>query len=154
LEFFKQLFSSDFLPHGTCYLWNQKIVWLHVISDSVITLAYYCIPIALVYLVRKRRDIPFNWIFWMFGLFILGCGTTHLMEVWNVWHGTYLIAGVIKAFTAAVSIATAVVLIPLLPKVISLPAQIQLQDINTRLVVEMKEREQASHPKMQSSVKP
>jgi len=144
LEFFKQLFSSDFLPHGTCYLWNQKIVWLHVISDSVITLAYYCIPIALVYLVRKRRDIPFNWIFWMFGLFILGCGTTHLMEVWDVWHGSYLVAGIIKAFTAAVSIATAVVLIPLLPKVISLPAQIQLQDINTRLVVEMKEREQAA----------
>jgi PAS domain S-box-containing protein len=143
LEFFKRLFSSDFLPHGTCYLWDQKIVWLHVVSDSVITLAYYCIPIALIYLVHKRRDLPFNWIFWMFGLFILGCGTTHLMEVWNVWHGSYLIAGVIKAFTAVVSLATAVVLIPLLPKVISLPAQMQLQETNRKLEGEISEREQA-----------
>jgi two-component system NtrC family sensor kinase len=143
LEFFKKLFSSDFLPHGTCYLWNPKIVWLHVISDGVITLSYYCIPLALIYLVRKRRDIPFNWIFWMFGLFILGCGTTHLMEVWNVWHGNYLLAGVIKAVTAMVSLATAVVLMPLLPKVISLPAQMQLHEATRKLVVEITEREQA-----------
>lgn len=81
MEFFTRLFSSDFLPHGTCYLWNPRIIWLHVVSDGVITLSYYCIPVALIYLVRKRRDLPFNWIFWMFGLFILGCGTTHLMEV-------------------------------------------------------------------------
>jgi PAS domain S-box-containing protein len=144
LEFAKQLFSSDFLPHGTCYLWNPKIVWLHVISDSVITLAYYCIPVALVYLVRKRRDLPFNWIFWMFGLFILGCGTTHLMEVWTVWHGSYLVAGVIKAFTAMVSVATAIVLIPLVPRIISLPAQIHLQEANRKLEVAITEREQAA----------
>jgi hypothetical protein len=133
LEFFKRLFSSDFLPHGTCYLWNPRIVWLHVVSDSVITLSYYCIPLALVYLVRKRRDIPFNWIFWMFGLFILGCGTTHLMEVWTVWHPTYLLSGVIKAITAAVSIATAMMLIPLVPKVISLPSRMHLQELNLKL---------------------
>jgi len=143
LEFFKRLFSSDFLPHGTCYLWNPKIVWLHVISDSIITLSYYCIPIALVYLVRKRRDIPFNWIFSMFGLFILGCGTTHLMEVWNVWHGNYLLAGVLKAVTAVVSLATAVLLVPLLPKIISLPAQMQLHEANRKLVLEIAKREQA-----------
>ena len=72
LEFLRQLFSSGFLPHGTCYLWDPKIVWLHVISNSIITLSYYCIPFALIYLVRQRRDLPSNWIFWMFGLFILG----------------------------------------------------------------------------------
>src|SRR6266571_183383 len=102
------------MPHGTCYLWDPGILWLHVISDSVITLSYYCIPIALVYLIRQRRDLPFNWIFWMFGLFIMGCGTTHLMEVWNVWHATYLLSGILKAITAAVSVVTAVMLIPLM----------------------------------------
>jgi PAS domain S-box-containing protein len=133
LEFLKRLLSSDFLPHGTCYLWNPKIVWLHVISDSIITLSYYCIPVALIYLVRKRRDIPFNWIFWMFGLFILGCGTTHLMEVWTVWHPTYLLSGTIKAMTAAVSIATAIVLLQLLPKAIALPSVDQLYGLNREL---------------------
>ena len=88
-----QLFSSDFLPHGTCYLWNPRIVWLHVISDAVITLSYYCIPIALVYLARRRQDLPFNWIFWMFGMLIVGCGTTHLMEIWTIWHSNYFSFG-------------------------------------------------------------
>ena len=142
MEFFKQLFSSDFLPHGTCYLWDPHIVWLHVVSDSLITLAYYCIPLALVYLVRKRRDFPFNWIFWMFGLFILGCGTTHLLEVWTVWHGTYLLSGVVKALTAAVSVVTAAMLIPLIPKAVALPGRGQLQAINQELKHQVARRSQ------------
>src|SRR5205814_2699351 len=98
-----------------------------------ITLSYYCIPVALIYLVRKRRDLPFNWMFSMFGLFILGCGTTHLMEVWTIWHPTYLLSGTIKAITAAVSIATAIVLLQLLPKAIALPGADQLYGLNREL---------------------
>jgi len=127
MEFFKQLLSRDFTPHGFCYLWDPRIVWLHVISDGLITLSYYCIPIVLVYFIRKNRDLPFNRIFWMFGGFILACGTTHLMEIWNVWHSSYLVAGLIKAITAAVSVITAAMLIPLVPKAISLPGRIHLQ---------------------------
>ena len=100
MRFLAQSLSSDFLPHGTCYLWNPKIVWLHVISDGIITLSYYCIPLSLIYLLRRRKDLPFNWIFWMFGMFILGCGTTHLMEIWTIWHPTYFLSGVVKAITA------------------------------------------------------
>ncbi|PYV50164.1 MAG: hypothetical protein DMG92_08720 [Acidobacteria bacterium] len=144
MEFYKQFFLADFLPHGTCYLWNPRIIWLHVISDSLITLAYYCIPLALVYLVRKRRDLPFNWILWMFSLFILSCGTTHLMEVWNVWHGSYMVAGVIKGITALMSVATAMMLLPLLPRVASLPAQIHLLELNWKLEAEITDREQAA----------
>ena len=127
MEFFEQLLSRDFTPHGFCYLWDPRLVWLHVISDGLITLSYYCIPIALVYFIRKNRNLPFNRMFWMFGGFILACGTTHLMEIWNVWHGSYLLAGVIKAITAAVSVVTVAMLIPLVPRVISLPGQMHLQ---------------------------
>jgi hypothetical protein len=88
-EFLKQLFSSNFMPHGYCYLWKPTIVWLHAMSDATITLAYYAIPVALFYFVRKRRDLPFHWMFVMFGVFIFGCGTTHLMEVWTLWHLNY-----------------------------------------------------------------
>ena len=96
MELFKPLLSPDFMPHGYCYLWDARMVWLHVISDGLIALSYYCIPVVLIYFIRKNRDIPFNRIFWMFGTFILACGTTHLMEIWNVWHGSYLLAGVIE----------------------------------------------------------
>ncbi len=139
MEFFKHLFSSDFMPHGYCYLWDPGIVWLHVISDGLITLSYYCIPVVLIYFIRKNRDIPFNRIFWMFGTFIMTCGTTHLMEIWNVWHGSYLLAGVIKAVTATVSIITAAMLIPLVPKVISLPGQVQSQQQEIALRAKMAE---------------
>jgi len=116
------------------------MVWLHVISDGLITLSYYCIPVVLVYFIRKNRDLPFNRAFGMFGIFILACGTTHLMEIWNVWHGSYLLAGVIKAITAVVSVITAGMLIPLVPSFISLPGRIHLQEVNRRLEREMTER--------------
>lgn len=134
--------SADFMPHGYCYMWDAPTVWLHVISDGLIALSYFCIPLALIYLVRRRRDLPFNWIFWMFGLFIVGCGTTHLMEIWTVWHASYLLAGAIKAITAVVSVATTVMLIPLLPKAIALPSTEQLRAVNAELRVQAYERRQ------------
>ncbi len=137
------MLSSDFMPHGFCYLWNPRILWLHVISDALIALSYFCIPLILIYFIRKNRDRPFNRIFWMFGAFILACGTTHLLEVWNVWHGNYLVAGVVKAITAVVSVATAALLIPLAPKVISLPGRLHLQESNRELEREIGERKHA-----------
>jgi PAS domain S-box-containing protein len=146
VEFFRSLLSPDFMPHGYCYLWDPRMVWLHVISDGLITLSYYCIPVVLIYFIRKNRDIPFNRIFWMFGTFILACGTTHLMEIWNVWHGSYLLAGVVKAITAVVSVITAGMLIPLVPKVISLPGRAHLQEVNRKLEQEIAERKQFDTP--------
>ncbi len=140
LEFLKHPLSPDFMPHGYCYLWDPWIVWLNVISDALITLSYYCIPIVLIYFICKRRDPPFNWIFWMFGAFILACGTTHLMEVWNVWHASYLLAGIVKAATAGVSVVTAVRLGPLVPKAVSVPSLIHLPEKNRKLEREVAER--------------
>jgi PAS domain S-box-containing protein len=140
LEFLTKLFSSDFMGHGYCYLWQVGIVWLHVISDTMIALSYYVIPFALVYFVRKRRDLPFHWMFLMFGIFIFGCGTTHLMEVWTVWHGTYRLAGVIKAITAASSVATAALFVHLLPEAVALPSPAQLRAANEELEREIRER--------------
>jgi C4-dicarboxylate-specific signal transduction histidine kinase len=139
-EFFSKLFSQDFMPHGTCYLWQPGIVWLHVISDSLIALSYYLIPLVLLYFVRKRRDLPFNWMFVMFGVFILACGTTHIMEVWTLWHPMYRLSGVIKAFTALVSLATAVMLVKLIPQALALPTPAQLRAANLKLEDEITER--------------
>jgi PAS domain S-box-containing protein len=146
MGWFHQLLSPDFMPHGYCYLWDARMVWLHVISDGLITLSYYCIPVVLIYFIRKNRDIPFNRIFWMFGTFILACGTTHLMEIWNVWHGSYLLAGVVKAITAVVSVITAAMLIPLVPKVVSLPGRMHLQEANRKLAEEIAERKRFDAP--------
>jgi PAS domain S-box-containing protein len=146
MGFFHLLFSSDFMPHGFCYLWNPRVLWLNVVSDGLIALSYYCIPLILIYFIRKNRDLPVNRIFWMFGAFILACGTTHAMEVWNVWHGSYPLAGVIKAITAAVSVLTVVMLVPLVPKVMSLPERMYLQGLNRKLEREIADRQRFDAP--------
>ena len=133
LEFLKNIFASDFLPHGTCYLWQPGVLWLNVISDLAISLAYYAIPVLLFWFFRKRRDVKFSWILVAFAAFILACGTTHLLSVWTVWHATYRLDGVVKAFTALASIVTAALLVPLLPTLVQLPNPMQLEAMNREL---------------------
>ena len=142
MEMLRAIFSSDgFMAHGYCYLWNTNLVWLHVISDSLIGLAYLSIPITLVYFIRKRRDLPFNWVFACFGVFILACGATHLMEVWNLWHANYWLSGAVKAITAAASVTTAILLAGLVPHALTLPSPESMR----REIAERKRSQEALH---------
>jgi PAS domain S-box-containing protein len=140
VEFFRRLFSSDFMPHGTCYLWNPILVWLNVTSDAIIAISYYTMPVLLFVLARKRKDLTFHWVFLAFGAFILACGTTHVLGVWTVWHATYRLDGLVKAFTALISIVTAALLIPLLPTLIHLPSPSKLSRLNEILAEEIELR--------------
>jgi diguanylate cyclase (GGDEF)-like protein/PAS domain S-box-containing protein len=122
-----------FMPHGACYSWQAAILWLHIISDGLIILAYYSIPFALWYFVRKRRDLVYRWVFVLFGIFIFLCGTTHVFNIWTIWHPDYVLDGLVKLATALVSVATAVLIWPLLPKLLALPSPAQLLESNRRL---------------------
>lgn len=141
MEILRKLFGSgDFMPHGMCYLWNARLIYLHVISDSLIALSYFAIPVILIWFMRKRRNLPFGWMFGLFGLFIVACGSTHLMEVWNLWHANYWLAGAIKAITAAASVPTAILLTRLVPQAIRLPGTSQLATANAALENEVHKR--------------
>ncbi len=134
MEILGGLFSSgEFMPHGYCYLWKPGLIWLHVLSDALIVLSYVSIPFTLVYFVRKRRDIPFNWMFFCFGAFIIACGATHAMEIWTLWHATYWLSGAVKAVTALASVPTAVLLVRLVPKALALPSPELLRNLNDEL---------------------
>ena len=120
-EFITQLFDSEnFMPHGMCLLWAPEVLWLHVVSDIVIAISYFSIPYIIFYVMRKRKRIAFQWIYAMFGLFILLCGFTHVLSVWTLWNPIYRFEGLIKALTAGVSIATAFLLIPVIPTILEL----------------------------------
>src|SRR5438128_1509431 len=127
IEFFSKLFSSDFMPHGHCFLWRPEILWVHVVSDVLIALAYAAIPFALFRLVRLRRDIAFDWMFLLFGVFILACGATHVMSVITLWIPVYRLEGLIKGITAVASLPTAFLLIGLVPRVVKIPSAEQLR---------------------------
>jgi PAS domain S-box-containing protein len=132
--------SGTFIPHGHCYLWKTELVWLHIISDGLIALAYYSIPATLFYFVRKRQDLPFHWIFLLFSGFIVACGTTHLLEIWTLWHPTYWLSGFVKALTATISLITAIELVPLVPKALALPSPAQLEQANQQLQIQITEK--------------
>ncbi len=132
------------MPHGCCYFWNSGLITLHVVSDGFIALAYYSIPITLIYFVRRRRDVAFHWIFLCFAAFILACGTTHMMEILNIWHPIYWLSGIIKAITALISIITAILLMRLVPKALALPSPEQLRRSNEALQHEIRERAAAT----------
>ena len=135
--------SGPFMPHGHCYFWTKGLIALHTISDALIVLAYYSIPLTLVYFVRRRKDLEFNWMFVCFAVFIMACGTTHLMEIWNIWHANYWLSAGIKALTALASVPTAILLVKLVPQAVALPSPSQLSRVNQALQSEIADRRKA-----------
>lgn len=114
--------QSGFMPHGYCFSWNEPLLWMHVSADVLTGLAYFFIAAYLVFFIlKKREEIPFNWVFILFGTFIFCCGLTHFMGAVTIFYPFYWEAGVLKTVNAAVSAATAIVLIPLLPRLLALP---------------------------------
>ncbi|MGZ5007907.1 MAG: EAL domain-containing protein, partial [Methylobacter sp.] len=84
---------KNLIPHGYCLSWSPLLLWLSVISDVLITLAYYSIPLTLVYFLRQRKDLPYPWLLVMFAGFIVACGTTHLLSAITVWIPLYWLDG-------------------------------------------------------------
>src|SRR3954453_4374229 len=135
--------SSMFSPHGICLLWEPELIWLHVTSDALIAVAYFSIPVALSILVSKRPDVDFGWIFWAFAIFITACGFTHVLSIIPLWVPVYGIEGIVKALTAVASLLTAVILWPLLPKILAIPSPSQLREAKFALAQEAGHRHEA-----------
>ena len=111
-----------FMPHGHCFQWDPGILWSSVTSDALIAAAYMVIPFTLVFRIMRKRDLPFNWMFFCFGLFIVACGATHIVDIIVIWIPLYGLAAVIKAITAAASVPTAIILYRIAPAIVKLPS--------------------------------
>ncbi|HEX4896401.1 MAG TPA: diguanylate cyclase [Solimonas sp.] len=132
------LSGDGFLPHGYCFAWSPELLWSMVVSDVVTGLAYYAIPVTLIAFVRRRKDLRFNSVFLLFGAFIFACGTTHFIDLLNIWYPAYWLDAQVKLATAAISLTTAIMLVLLLPKIHAwlderAQAQLALQTANREL---------------------
>ncbi len=148
--FFTKLFEV-FTPRQMCMNYEADVVWLHIIADSMIALAYFSIPLALMYFVRKREDLAFNWMFVLFATFIVACGTTHVFGVLAIWKPYYRVDGVVKLLTGLVSLTTAALLWPLIPRALQLPSPAQLRATNEQLAAEVVVRKRAEEEARRAS---
>jgi hypothetical protein len=114
-----QFGSGAFMPHGFCLRWNPQLIAVLVASNLTIALAYYSIPVTLVYIVARRK-LHFGWLLSMFAGFLLLCGTSHIMATVTIWHGCYWLQAVGNAATALVSIVTALMLWPMVPRLLAI----------------------------------
>jgi Histidine kinase len=135
-------FLDDWMPHGHCILWQPALLWLNATADALIALAYYGLPLFLVYALRRRPDLPFRGMFVLFGAFLVTCGTTHLVGVVILWLPVYWLDGAMKAATAATAWAIGVALVRVVPKTLAqaLLSRAELAALNRALTDEIQER--------------
>lgn len=113
---------NNFMPHGHCYLWRTDILLLNVIPDIAISFCYFSIPLLLIYILKKRPDLPFRATIRAFILFVFFCSLTHIMEIINVWYPLYFLTGIIKALTAIISLYSTYIILKSLKKILALPS--------------------------------
>jgi len=148
---FVQWFSSTgFTPQGDGYLWAPELLWIYLISDATIGIAFYSISAALLYFVFTRINIQFNWIYVMFAIFIFAAGTIHFIKIWTIWHPVYWFDAGVRAIAAVASIATAILLWPLIRKAAPLPGTDKLREVINQLEHEIAERRNAEGALRQS----
>ncbi len=126
--------TTAFQPRWQSENWTTGHVWLHITSDFAISIAYFLISGAVIYLCRKRPGIPYAKLFWLLALFIFAGGMTHLLDSLMFWWPAYRLTGLTKAAAAVISLATAGVLIPLAPQALKLrsPAELQHEIVQRR----------------------
>ncbi|XWS16807.1 hypothetical protein CRYUN_Cryun33cG0012300 [Craigia yunnanensis] len=101
---------------------DELLMKYQYISDFFIALAYFSIPLELIYFVKKSALFPYRWVLVQFGAFIVLCGATHLISLWTFTMHSRTVAVVMttaKVLTAVVSCATALMLVHIIPDLLS-----------------------------------
>ena len=138
----ERLIQGIYMPHGYCLLWEPWLVGLHAVSDILTFAAYSAIPVAIWIFVRQRPTLEMRGLALLFAAFILWCGLTHLFGVITLWRPVYELQGIVKATTAVISVTTAVLIFPLIPKALAIPSPKELQTANAQLRREIAAHEQ------------
>ena len=119
--------QAAYMAHGYCLLWKPWLVSLHAGSDILISLAYFAIPFAIWIFMRRRPDLELRSLAHLFAAFIFWCGMTHILNIVTLWYPIYETQGVVKGVTAAVSVFTAILIFPLIPRALAIPSPRELQ---------------------------
>ena len=138
------IFDNSFMPHGYCFLWRKDVLFMMIVGNALTFMSYALIPVALVQLVKKRKDLTFNGIFLLFAAFIAFCGITHGLEIVNIWQGYYFLQSAMQLMTGLVSAITAFTLWRLIPSILAIPSREILNEQNDKLRAAQEQLESAN----------
>jgi PAS domain S-box-containing protein len=125
--------TNGFMPHGYCLKWDGPLLTVMIAANIGIALAYFAIPIALRYFVGTKKDLPYPYMFKLFAAFILSCGMTHLAKILTLFQPLYWIEAGLDLLTAIISLLTAFLLLPIIPKALKLRSPKDLEVANQEL---------------------
>lgn len=136
--------------------WNAHIIESQRVSDFLIAIAYFSIPLELLYFL-SCSNVPFKWVLVQFIAFIVLCGLTHLINGWGYYgNQTFqlmMALTVAKLLTALVSCATAITLLTLIPlllkfKVRELFLKQNVLELDQEVGIMKKQKETGWHVRM------
>lgn len=137
-EFFEELFNtSDWPPRWNCGEWSDFHGWFYILSDITIWLAYFIIPVIIIWYIQKKPNVPFLPVYWLFGAFIVLCGATHFLDALIFWWPGYRVSALVRFLTAIISFITIFALIKQLPKALALQDEIDDSKENEGLRIEI-----------------
>jgi PAS domain S-box-containing protein len=129
--FFSSVLDTQWWPaRWHCGIWSPFHGWLYILSDAIIALSYFLIPLILLYFLYKRKQqSSFQLVVLLFIFFILACGLTHSMDAAMFWWPAYRVSALIKVVTASLSVGTVFALVKIAPQLMQLKGPGALEQI-------------------------
>ncbi|KRQ88500.1 ATP-binding protein [Bradyrhizobium valentinum] len=135
---------SKLTEHGAGLLWKPELIWLNVVSDAMVAVAFFTTAFVLAFFVwRRHRELMFRGVFLIFAIFVAVCGVTRLLSIYTMWAPAYEIEALTKAFLALISVPVTAALLLALPRILVLPTRIQLANAYAALEEEVRQRREA-----------
>lgn len=109
---------------------------LRILFDLLTSLAYFTIPLAILFFMRKRKHVKFKWIYICFTLFILLCGFTHVLHVLPHLMSIeplHTIQTIAAGITATISIITSILIWSIMPRLLRIPSSTELEEANKEI---------------------
>jgi len=155
-SFFSTVLETDSWPdRWHCGSWTSFHGWLYILSDLMIWLSYFAIPVILAsFIYRKQAVLPVNSAVLLFIGFILACGLTHFLDALIFWWPAYRLSALLRFITAGVSVGAVLALVRATPKILEFKSPEHLEKLvqqrtlelllsNRRLEEEIQQRKQA-----------
>ena len=138
-----QIESIPLVQFENCFLEPSQLVWLQVISNTFIALAFYCTVFLLIYFIYQRQDLQNSWKFPVLTVFIFSYATTHLIKIGSLWYPSHWFMSILQVVTAIIALSIAILIISSFPTILAIPSPRKLQLVKAELAEEIKRRQKA-----------